>query len=316
MFGISFGSIVLFALGVVVCITLINSVKIVSQSKSLVIERLGKYNRTLSGGIFFTIPFIDTVRARFNLEEQIYDIRPQVVITKDNVTIKVDGLVYVRITNSYASTYEVLDVQNAISNLAQTTLRGLIGTMDLEDCNSHRDEMNMKLTSALDEASDGWGAKVARVEISDISVPKNIQQSMELQMTAERNRRATETEAQGKKKAAILEAEGEKEAAVRQAEGLKEAAFLEAEARERTAEAAKFEEIRRGEGIKESMQQIAEAIKENPDSAQFTLNQERIAAFGKLAASDSANKIVVPTETADMLGLVKGAMHAVSGKSA
>lgn len=311
----NFGSIAALVAGIFVVVTVLKSVRLVGQSQALVIERLGKYNRTLSSGLFLLIPFIDRVASKFSLQEQRIDIPPQNVYTSDNVSIRVDGVVYLRIQDPKKATYEILNVRESLASLAQTTLRGQIGTMELEDTNSKREELNAALLAALDEASNGWGSKVTRVELSEIKVPKNIQEAMDLQITANRQRRAVETEAQGEKNAAIEKAEGEKQAAIAKAEGERQATFYEAEARERMAAAEKVEKVLQAEGQQESLTLIAEAINENPLSAEFTLNQERIAAFSKLAGSDSANKMIVPTESAELFGLVKSFGHLVGQKA-
>lgn len=303
--AIPFGSIVMFAATIFIIITALKTVKRVSQAEAVVIERLGKYHRTLRGGLHVIVPFIDQVVQRYNLQEQISNIPPQEVITKDNVSIKIDGVVYLRIQDPQKATYEILSVKSAIANLAQTTLRSQLGKMDLEQTLSSREELNQELLAALDEASDGWGAKVTRVEISDISVPDNIRRAMDMQLEADRRRRATETDALAQKTAAINLAEGYRQETILKAEGEKEAGFLEAETRERLAETAKVEDIKKAEAQKESLELIARAISENPSGADFILNKERIHAFEQLAQSDSANKVIVPYETKDMMGMVE-----------
>lgn len=270
---------------------LVAGVKIVPQSSVYVIERLGRYNRTLEGGLNFIIPVIDRVRSDYTTQEQVIDIPPQSVITKDNVSITINGLVFIRISNAKLATYEILDLKGAIAQLAQTTLRAEIGKMDLDDTLSSREKLNGALLLALDTASANWGTKVTRVEISDISVPTAVQHAMELQLKAERERRATETEAEGLKNATIAKAEGDRQKA-----------FKEAEAIERTADARKYEQIQISEGEQRAMQLLNEAMQQNPQAAEFLLAKDRIKALEGIAASDSANKVLLPYESSELIG--------------
>lgn len=276
---------------VVVILYLFLAVKVVPQSDLWVIERLGKYHRTLGGGLSFVIPFVDTQREKFTTQEQIVDVPRQPVITKDNVSINIDAVVFIRINNAKQATYEILDLKSAISQLAQTTLRSEIGRMELDETLSSRADLNAALLSSLDLASSTWGAKVTRVEVADISVPQAVQGAMELQMEAERRRRATETEAEGEKNATIMQAEGERQKA-----------FKEAEAVERMADATRYEKEQLAEGEKKAMGLINEAMAQNSNASEFLLAKDRIKAFSGLANSNSANKIVVPVETSEMVG--------------
>lgn len=276
---------------VVVILYLFLAVKVVPQSDLWVIERLGKYHRTLGGGLSFVIPFVDTQREKFTTQEQIVDVPRQPVITKDNVSINIDAVVFIRINNAKQATYEILDLKSAISQLAQTTLRSEIGRMELDETLSSRADLNAALLASLDLASSTWGAKVTRVEVADISVPQAVQGAMELQMEAERRRRATETEAEGEKNATIMQAEGERQKA-----------FKEAEAVERMADATRYEKEQLAEGEKKAMGLINEAMAQNSNASEFLLAKDRIKAFSGLANSNSANKIVVPVETSEMVG--------------
>ncbi len=282
-----FWLIVVFFIGIFIKM----GVKVVSQADMVVVERLGKYHKTLEGGIHFIIPVIDSIRSTFSSQEQLIDIPSQQVITKDNVTITVDGVVFIRISDAKSATYEVADIKRAIAQLAQTTLRSEIGKLELDQTLSSREELGAALLNALDDASASWGGKTTRVEIADIQVPETVRHAMEMQLEAERTKRATELKAQGEKNAAIAQAEGEKQSAI-----------LAAEAQERQAEADKYTEVQNGQGKKEAMELINEAMQSNPQAAEFLLAQQRIGAFANLAASDSANKIVVPVEGADMIG--------------
>jgi regulator of protease activity HflC (stomatin/prohibitin superfamily) len=276
---------------ILILIYLFLAVKIVSQAELWVIERLGKYHRTLGAGINFIIPFMDQKRSQFHTQEQIIDVPRQAVITKDNVSIQIDAVVFIRINDAKQATYEIKDLKVAIAQLAQTTLRAEIGRMELDETLSSRADLNAVLLTALDLASSTWGAKVTRVEVADISVPQAVQTAMELQMEAERRRRATETAAEGDKNALILKAEGERQQA-----------FKQAEAVERMADASKYEKEQLAMGEQKAMELINHAMMNNKDAASFLLAKDRIAAFAGLAASDSANKVIVPIETSEMVG--------------
>ncbi|MDX1351418.1 MAG: SPFH domain-containing protein [Thiomicrorhabdus sp.] len=279
------------ALSVLIIFYLLLAVKIVPQAEKWVIERLGKYHRTLEAGINFIVPFIDQRRSHYSTQEQIIDVPRQAVITKDNVSIQIDAVVFIRINDAKQATYEIQDLKSAIAQLAQTTLRAEIGRMELDETLSSRADLNASLLTALDLASSTWGAKVTRVEVADISVPEAVQRAMELQMEAERRRRATETEAEGDKNALIMQAEGERQQA-----------FKQAEAVERMADAQKYEKEQLALGEQKAMEVINQAMASNGSAAEFLLAKDRIAAFSELAGSDSANKIVVPVETSEMVG--------------
>lgn len=279
------------AIAVLVIIAISKAVRIVPHAELHVIERLGRYHRTLSGGLNFIVPFVDQTRAKFSTQEQMIDIPKQSVITKDNVSITIDGVVFLRVNNAQQATYEIRNLQAAVAQLAQTTLRAEIGKMDLDETLSSREEMNQALLGALDSASAGWGAKVTRVEISDISVPEGVQKAMELQLQAARERRAIETRA-----------EAEKNATIAQAQGDRERAFLEAEAIERTAEARKREQILMAEGQQEAIFLISKGLVENSLAGEFLLAKDRIEAWKGIAASSSQNKVVVPFEATELLG--------------
>lgn len=275
----------------VVFFVLVKGVKVVPQAENWVVERLGKYHTTLEGGLNYIIPFIDDIRVRYNMQEQTIDIPSQRVITKDNVSIYIDGLVFLRIVEAQSATYAALDVKHMISQLCQTTLRSEIGSLELDETLSSRDELNASLMNALNNASAEWGVKVTRVEVSDISVPDEVQRAMELQLQATRERRAIETKAQAEKNAVIAEAEAEKQKA-----------FLEAEALERTADAERYQQEQQGIGQKLAIQAVEEAMRSNPQAAEYLLAKDRVKAFSGLAESDSQNKIVVPVETSELLG--------------
>lgn len=294
--------IVMGALAALVGIFVITGVRIVPQAQLQVIERLGRYHRVLEGGLNFIIPFVDRVRDTFSSQEQTIDIPAQSVITKDNVTITIDGIVFIRIHDGRQAAYEVKNLNYAVGQLAQTTMRSEIGKLELDETLSSRDDMNAALLNALDAASEGWGAKVTRVEISDISVPEGVQRSMEQQMEATRDRRATEERAQGDKNATIAKAQGDREQT-----------FLEAEAIERMAQAKMEEQAKFGEGEQKAIEAVAEAIEENPKAAEYLLSKDRIQAWNGIASSESQNKVVVPYEANELIGSLS-VMSSVLGK--
>lgn len=266
-------------------------IKIVSQSEIMIIERLGKFHKVLDGGFHIIVPFFDSVRARMSVREQLVDISKQQVITKDNVNIAVDGIVFLKVVDGKMALYNVEDYKKAISNLAMTTLRSAIGEMSLDSTLSSRDQLNSKLQIALGDAADNWGVKIMRVEISEISVPKGIEDAMNLQMKAEREKRAIE-----------LKAEAEKAALIRNAEALKQEKVLEAEAIERMADAKKYEQIALAEGQKNAMENINMAMANSKFAAEYLLAQGRVEAFNELAKNNTKDKILVPYETSDLIG--------------
>lgn len=282
------GVILLFA-----AVIIYKGVKVVSQADMIVVERLGKFHQVLKGGLNFIIPIIDSPVNQLTTKEQMIDIPKQSVITKDNVNISIDGIVFCAVEDAREATYNVMDFKKAISNLAMTTLRSEIGSMQLDDTLSNRDSLNTKLQTALGEASLNWGVKITRVEISDIEVPKEIEHAMNLQMTAEREKRAKETTAEADKNAQILNAEG-----------FKQEEYLKAEAIERMADAQKYEEIAIANGKKQAMELINEGMRENKDASGFLLAERSIDAFKELAHSDSANKIILPAEIMGAIGSV------------
>lgn len=299
---ISISMIVFGVFALLVVTTLLKAVRIVPQAEVQVVERLGRFHRVLHGGLNFMVPFIDQIRSTFNTQEQLIDIPSQQVITADNVQISINGLVFLRINDAQRATYEIKDLRESVAQLAQTTLRSEIGKMELDSTLSSREEMNAALLSALDLASGGWGAKVTRVEISDISVPDNVQRAMELQLQATRERRAIETKAEADKNATIRKAEGDRQEAFLQAEALERMAEAKKKEAVLLAEAARQEEILMAEGQKKAIELIAEGLRENPAAGEFILAKERIGAWEGIAASDSQNKVVVPYEAADLIG--------------
>ncbi len=284
-------SVISIAIVIAVLIIIIKGIKIVPQSRAYVIERLGKYNRTIEGGFHVIIPIVDAVAMAVTKQEQIIDIPQQSVITKDNVNINVDGLVFIQVENAKMAAYGVVDFKRAIANLATTTLRAEIGQLALDETLSSRDTLNRSILSSIDEASQKWGIKTMRVELRDISVPMEIEEAMNLEMKAEREKRAIE-----------LTATANKEATIREAEGDRQKAFLEAEAIERMADASKYEQEQTAEGQKNAMTMINLAMANNPQAAEFLLAKDRIAAFNELAKNESNDKVIVPYETTELIG--------------
>ena len=288
---------------VVVLLLLTSCVKIVPQAQALVVERLGAYLDTWSVGVHFKMPFIDRVAKRVILKEQVVDFAPQPVITKDNVTMKIDTVVFFQITDPKLYAYGVENPIMAIENLTATTLRNIIGDLELDQTLTSRETINTKMRAALDVATDPWGIKVNRVELKNIIPPAAIQDAMEKQMKAERERREAILRAEGEKKSTILVAEGKKQSAILDAEADKQAAILH-------AEAEKEKRIREAEGQAEAILKIQQAnadgirmIKEaGADQAVLTLKS--LEAFTK-AADGRATKIIIPSEIQGIAGLVK-----------
>ncbi len=268
-----------------------SGIKIISQSDIYIVERLGKFHKVLDGGFHIIIPLVDQIRAQITVREQLVDISKQQVITKDNVNISVDGIVFLKVVDGKMALYNVDSYKRAIANLAMTTLRGEIGAMNLDDTLSSRDRLNSALQRALGDAADNWGVKIMRVEISEISVPHGIEEAMNLQMKAEREKRAIE-----------LKAQAEKEALIRNAEALKQEKVLQAEAIERTADAKKYEQIALATAQKEAMDMINESMAQNAKAAEFLLARDRVGAFNELAKNGSKDKILVPYEATELIG--------------
>ena len=293
--------IVIAALILLIVVILIRNIRIVQQAKAYVIERLGAYKETWNVGMHLKVPFIERVAKVVTLKEQVADFPPQPVITKDNVTMYIDTVVYFQITDPKLYTYGIEQPMVAIENLAATTLRNIIGDLELDQCLTSRDIINTKMRSILDEATDPWGIKVNRVELKNILPPKEIQNAMEKQMKAERERREAILRAEGEKRAAILEAEGEKESAILRADAKKQQQILEAEGQ---AEAILKVQTATAEGIR----LINEA---SPTDAVIRIKAlESFAA----AANGQATKIIIPSEIQGLAGLASGVIEASKEK--
>lgn len=288
---------------VIVLIIAASCIKIVPQSQAYILERLGVYKATWGSGVHFKVPFIERVAKRVNLKEQVVDFAPQPVITKDNVTMRIDTVVFFQITDPRLFTYGIDNPIMAIENLTATTLRNIIGDMELDATLTSREIINTKMRASLDEATDPWGIKVTRVELKNIIPPAAIQEAMEKQMKAERERREAILRAEGEKKSTILVAEGHKESAILDAEAEKQAAILKAEAQKEAT-------IREAEGKAEAIMKVQQA---NADGIRFlkeagadeaVLTMKSLEAFAK-AADGKATKIIIPSEIQSIAGLVK-----------
>ena len=295
--------ILLAALVAIILVIAVSCLKIVPQAQAYVIERLGAYQGTWSVGFHIKVPFVDKVARRVNLKEQVADFPPQPVITKDNVTMRIDTVVFYQITDPKLFTYGVENPMMAIENLTATTLRNIIGDLELDQTLTSRETINTKMRASLDVATDPWGIKVNRVELNNIIPPAAIQDAMEKQMKAERERREAILKAEGEKKSTILVAEGKKESAILDAEAEKQAAILRAEAHKEAM-------VREAEGEAEAILKVQKAnadglrfLKEAaPDSG--VLQIKSLEAFAK-AADGKATKIIVPSEISGIAGLVQ-----------
>ncbi len=292
--------IVLGLLVLVLIVILVRCIRIVQQSKAYIIERLGAYHTTWNVGLHFKIPFIERVAKVVSLKEQVADFQPQPVITKDNVTMQIDTVVYFQITDPMLYTYGIERPLVAIENLSATTLRNIIGDLELDQCLTSRDVINTKMRSILDEATDPWGIKVNRVELKNILPPKDIQAAMEKQMKAERERREAILRAEGEKKAAILTAEGENQSAILRAEAKKQAQILEAEGKAEAILAVQ-------KATADSIRLLNEASPSDP-----VIRLRALEAFAA-AADGKATKIIIPSEIQGLAGLAEGIVESVTG---
>lgn len=287
------GLIVFFAL-----VVLLKSVQVVPQKQVKLIERLGKFHKKAEAGLNIILPFFDAVRATIDLREQITQIEPQAVITRDNVTMKVDAVIYFVIADPVRATYEVQNLAWGIEQLALSALRNVIGALDLDHTLTSRDTINTQLRAALDQATQQWGVKIMRVELKNIDPPQDIKLTMEKQMTAERSRRAMVTNAEGEKSSAILKAEGQKQAQIVNAEGQKESAILAAEGQAQAR-------LRVAQAEAQAIQVVAEAIGTAGNPAQYLIAQRYLESLGQIGAG--AQKIVfLPFEASGVLASLGG----------
>jgi regulator of protease activity HflC (stomatin/prohibitin superfamily) len=279
-----------------IVVTVISTAKIVPQGNNYTVERLGRYVRTLGPGLGIIVPFIERIGRRINMMEQVLDVPTQEVITRDNAMVKVDAIAFYQVLDASQAAYEVRDLENAMLNLTMTNIRTVMGSLDLDELLSNRNEINARLLHIVDEATNPWGLKVTRVEIKDIAPPIDLVNAMARQMKAEREKRASILEAEGKRQAAILQAEGDKQAQVLSAEGRKEAAFRDAEARERSAEA----EAR-------ATQFVSEAIAAgNIQAINYFVANNYVGALKELARSPNQKVLMLPIDTAGVIGAIGG----------
>jgi regulator of protease activity HflC (stomatin/prohibitin superfamily) len=290
-----FGIFALVLLGVVV-FYLLRAIRMVPQGYNYTVERFGKYTRTLYPGLGLITPFVDRVGHKLNMMERVLPVPSQEVITRDNAMVTVDGVAFFQVLDAAKASYEVSELENAILNMVMTQIRTVMGSMELDHLLSQRDEINHRLLGVVDQATQGWGVKMTRIEIKDINPPRDLVESMGRQMKAERDKRANILEAEGLRGAAILKAEGEKQSIMLQAEGRKEATFREAEARERSAEAeAKATRV------------VSEAIAAgNVQAINYFVANNYIKAIEALAQSPNQKILMMPLDASSMLGSIGG----------
>jgi regulator of protease activity HflC (stomatin/prohibitin superfamily) len=296
----SYFVLILLALAV---ITIFKGVRSVPQGYEYTVERFGRYTHTLSPGLGFIIPWIDGIGRKMNMMEQVLDVPSQEVITKDNAVVKVDGVVFFQVLDAAKAAYEVAQLEIAILNLVMTNIRTVLGSMDLDESLSKRDEINARLLAVVDQATHPWGLKVNRIEIKDIQPPRDLVDSMARQMKAEREKRANILEAEGTRASEILRAEGDKQSKILQAEGQREAAFREAEARERLAEAE----------AKATMMVSQAIAKGDLQAVNYFVAQKYVEALKEFARSPNQKILMMPMETTGVIGSLAGIAEMTKG---
>jgi len=290
-----FATFVVFLLALAVVLVFLG-VKSVPQGIEYTVERFGRYTRTLEPGLHFILPVVDRIGSKMNMMETVLDVPSQEVITKDNAMVRVDGVVFFQVLDAAKAAYEVNQLQLAILNLTMTNIRTVMGSMDLDELLSQRDKINAQLLTVVDDATTPWGVKVTRIEIKDISPPRDLVDAMARQMKAEREKRASILEAEGHRAAAILRAEGEKQSAILEAEGKREAAWREAEARERLAEAEA-----------KATHMVSQAIaKGDINAINYFVATKYIDALQQIASADNQKLVFMPLEASGVIGAIGG----------
>lgn len=294
------GLIISIVLVVIVAVAFFRTVRVVPQKQAFIIERLGKFVNTLEAGLHVLLPFLDRVAYKHTLKEQAVDVPPQMCITKDNISVEVDGILYMQVVDPVKASYGINDYKFASTQLAQTTMRSVIGKLDLDKTFEERESINSEIVDAVDKASDPWGVKVTRYEVKNIVPPQSIKDAMEKQMRAEREKRALIAESEGERQAKINRAEGDKQEAIERSEGEKRKRINEAEGR-----AVEIERV--AEATAAGIRRIAEAIGDNNgiDAVNLRVAEQYIQEFGKLAKTN--NSIILPTNLADIAGVIKTA---------
>jgi len=295
------GLIIAIVFVVLALIVATGAIKIVPQGREYTVESFGRFSRTLKPGIAFLTPFVEGVGRKVNMMEQVLEVPRQEVITKDNVTVQVDAIIFIQVMDAGAAAYRVDNLHYAIGQLTMTNLRTVVGSMELDEVLSQRDQINTRLLHVIDEATSPWGVKAARIEIKDLQPPPDITNAMARQMKAERERRAVITEADGEKQAAIARAEGSKQSAILEAEGRREAAFRDAEARERSAQAEAT-----------ATELVSNAIaKGDVNAINYFVAQKYVEAFGRLAESPQQKTVIVPADMGSLVGSIAGVAELV-----
>lgn len=301
-------AILVIGLVILVIILIFSSVKTVPQRSAYIVERLGKYRSTLQAGLNFLMPFFDKIRYRHTLKEQAIDVASQICITKDNIAVEVDGILYLQVIDPQKASYGIDDYRFASIQIAQTTMRSIIGKLELDRTFEERETINTSIVDAVDKASDPWGVKVTRYEVKNITPPQSIKDAMEKQMRAEREKRAMIAESEGQKQAKINVSEGDKQELIKRSEGEKQRRINEAEGR-----AAEIERVATATAV--GIRQIADAIgdKHGADAVNLRIAEQYLTEFGKLASTN--NTMIIPSDLSDIAGIIASATSVIKKSS-